>query len=254
MDLQYLYPDDLVVAIKDGKLNVNQPTPYTLEIPERWEKQIVDTETSGLPKHLITIDPAANVEDYAKHQSFILLTETAIVYPSKSRRGASAGEDHEWMQTSFARYDDSPETANLVMNHEKYQEFFAVLQPIIEKIPTFMAIGTGFLVLIAPWLVGLFSWSGSLLYLFFGTALLWIICKIVGWNMGYQSLYRLGIYGIILPRLVQAVLSLIGFGLPPLGFTALFVVWMSVILRLNPSLMGLESKKKNPQKKARTTS
>lgn len=238
IDLQNLYPADLKVTITNGKLSLNQPAPYTIALPERWSRFLAesDEELSGLP-YLVTIAPQARVEDYEQYKSIVLLTETTAVYPSRSNQyTASDGSSYSRIQTSFARYDKQPETANLAMDQAKYLEMYRAVEPYLNKIPAVVSFATVGMVLLFPWLVGLFSWIGAFVYLLFGTLVVWIISAVMKRPFAYGQLYALGLYGIMTPTLIQTILSMFGVHLPPFGFTLLFAVWMGVILHHTPTL------------------
>lgn len=82
-EITKLYPSDLVVALKDGKLAVNKPLPYVIAMPKG------DKNTSTSPVNAIVFESDAHIKSptqFSSYDTAILVTETSI-YTQQSSSG-----------------------------------------------------------------------------------------------------------------------------------------------------------------------
>jgi len=210
--LKESYPKELVVTIKDGTLSINQESPYYIDIPEMKD--------FGDFQHLITFNTEASISDFEKAESFILVTDQAIVYPDDP-----TGQQLSSYQVMGLK--DIPEDA--VINWSTYGAWIARLEPVFDTIPKvapFILLAGIFLV---PLVGTLFSVSWNLFYLLILTGVVWIVSKAFNLAIPYKKLYQLGIHGLTFPMLIVMLLSSMNVYMP-LVFTSAFLLWMVLVL------------------------
>lgn len=248
--LYQLYPMDLELRIKDGILSVNKETPYSIEVPEAWRPYAEKLMDATVLPNLVSIDPAASVEDYYDYNALVLLTDSSLVYPSRSHTYKTEnGAEKNVPEMSFVRYDQDLQSANMTLDRAKYDTFMDALIPMIQRVPGLLSVTVVVVIVIAPWFIAFFSFISTLFYLVFATFLLWILSKIMGWKVTYGSLYKLGLYGVMLPMLLKLIASTLSFSPPLFIFTMVYMIWMFCVLRMNTAITGKKVVKKVMTKK-----
>lgn len=69
-----LYPAELVVSIKEGKLSINQPVPYIIATPKEFIKG-----EENFPKNIIVFDTAGTLDDLKKYDTVFLVNEVNVL-------------------------------------------------------------------------------------------------------------------------------------------------------------------------------
>lgn len=226
-DLPALFPPELVVTIKDGEVGTNMEEPYVIEFPERWKSVMDDdgpeSEAAKTFKYLVTIDTKAHVEDYESYESVMLVTKTAVVYPSKVGTSANLdGETKTTIQTSFMMLNNAEDT---VIDKEYYDGIVAKIIPFFTYFPAIIFSIITMAILVFPFVAAGFRLLGYFVYLLPAAGVLWLFAWLLGMKRGYQELYRLSLYGLTLPVFYGLLERLLSFHVPYV-FTAIFLGWM----------------------------
>lgn len=226
-DLPGLYPEALVVTLKDGEIATNMPEPYVVDFPPRWQEflrgqdglKIQGREPQAFPPHFIIFDTKARVEDYDMAKSLVLVTRTSIVLPDKDMSYRVVTADQ--IQQDFT------------MTKAVYDELVTVVSPFINAIPSLLVgvMIAGFFFL--PFIGAAFVLLWYLLYLLVFVLLVWAIAALMSRNVGYGGLYKLSLNALTAPLLITFVGERAGLSYPYL-FTLLALGWMIAVLRFLP--------------------
>lgn len=229
-DLDALYPQDLVVTIEKGKMRTNQKEPYSIEIPERWTKEIFE----GKPvPHLVTFDAKADAGTYTEHKTVVFFTENAVVYPRKTNTMYKADGTHEEsVELGIMPLADVKDTE---FNRESYDAIRVMVRPWIKAIPSLVFTTILLCVTVGPFVIAGFKLLWVLLYLLGATWLVVVLSSVMNRKMPYWTLYRMSAFAAIVPITAKALMGIFGISMPFLGFTLILLVWMGVILNRMPA-------------------
>ena len=208
-----IYPDKLVITLKDGKLSTNAKEPYFIDLPKgTWDMGTM---------HLIAIDTKGNVEDYGKYNSAIFLTSEFAVMPNNDNRG-----DRIYPLKDLLK--DVPDGA--FINKSIYQSFAIQVLPYVDNLPSYLSTLALILVVLWPFIAMSFALSGHMFYLVFFALILWIIAKMMKKNLSYGKIYQLSMHGLTLPILISGLISLFGKSIPFL-YSIILLVFMIVVFK-----------------------
>jgi len=113
--IENLYPDELKLQIKNGRLSTNVREPYLFD----FKQKIKPTE-----KHILVIDTQGTIENYPNYNSYILATKNAVVYPSKS-------SSNRVEETSVFYFRNLKK--DFTLNKNIYNNFLNVIRPYSNK-------------------------------------------------------------------------------------------------------------------------
>lgn len=217
-DLRGMYPQNLVITIKDGVLSTNGREPVIVDIPANW-KQKMEKELEDNPmkdkEHLITIDTRADISNYQRYKTLVLVTRTGLVVPDDKSDGI--------------RTIPFDKEMNQVITRDLYVKTLDNILPFMRLLPGLAIVGVFLLVLILPFVFAGFSWLWYLAYLAFFTLIAWLLATIMGRKHTYGEVYRLGAYGLTLPLLYNMVTFFVPVLRLPFFFTLIFLVYMGVV-------------------------
>ena len=206
-----VYPDDLVVTIKDGNLSINQPEPYFIKNPFPSEDG---------PKNLITIDTTSTMQsgDFQKFSTFAIVKSNYAIIDSDSNN----------RMMSF----DKIATTTVISK--------SVITDAIKNIPHFV-----------PWLIGVAAIFGGvvvaliatfvivlfyLAYFLFLALLIQIIVRARGVILTYKEGYITAIYASIPVIILSAVMLLVHIPRPAFVFSLLLLIVAFVNTRSTTSV------------------
>lgn len=125
------YPEDLVVAIKNGRAEMNARTPAAIPFPQN-AAPLFSQRGEAFPGNLAVVDtgsPFSGVEQFGAYDTFALLTSDALVYGTG---------DH----LSVQRLRRVPD---LVIDKKSVQNFFDNLESSLHFLPFFVVFGIFFM-------------------------------------------------------------------------------------------------------------
>lgn len=210
-----IYPDELVLTIRNKKITTNVIEPYTIDFP-------VDNKIpTGGYEHLLTINTRANIDDFRKYNSVFLLAGDYIVAPDDEGRSYKILPLDDYLKKI-------PDGAYL--NKGLYLEMVKKALPYFDYLPRIVDLAILFLIVLSPVLVTGFSLSGKLLYLLICSFFLWLLALVLKRGLSYAKVFQMSMHGLTLPILLGIFMSLFNFSLPFIS-TLIFLVWMIVILK-----------------------
>lgn len=80
-----LYPADLTISLKEGKLSINKQSPYSVEIPQQFKYLEKDKPNADLnngntgPKNLVVFDENGTLDDLKKYDTLALVNTVNII-------------------------------------------------------------------------------------------------------------------------------------------------------------------------------
>lgn len=188
-----VYPDELTLTTKSGKVFMNQPSPYVIPMPAGIANAPVTADrVQKLPKNLLVIDTdkPISTDDFDTYDTFAVLSADSIGIFDQEKGKIQIQSLEKILSESYTL--------------DKAQ--FVSLVGILEKI--LKAVGIMLL-----FLLPLFMFSGMMLwymmYLLFGALIIWLAVKLRGGDWGYGTAYKAGLYLMTLPILFIGFLSVI---------------------------------------------
>ncbi len=212
--LKDLYPPHLVLTVKNGELSTNVKEPFFVNPPKEWpepEEKFV---------HFIAIDTNAKIEDFEKYKSAVLLTKKYIVF---------------WDDNSGYRIRPIKEiVSNITVDRHYYDNLVSKILPFLDNLSYFVILAILFSVLVWPFLGGVISLLGRLLWLVVASVFVLLIAKIMKKDLGYKKLYQLGMHAVTAPFLIALFFDLIRQPRPFLFTFLIFLAFMSFVLYKYP--------------------
>jgi len=202
-EIKKIYPDDLIINVKDGKWNINKPEPYIIPLPNIPENTLPESDI----KNIIVFYKQGTVEDLDNFKTFSLVNETNVL----------AKDKYSGMRVypikDFPNFDIDKSKVNEVIDrmyeYLKYIPFFLPLIIFLGQI-LFNFLGTKVIYIL---------WIGLVLFLF----------SFIRKNkLSYLSACRIGIHTMTLPLLFEVILSLAKVNVPIFGWFFLVNVILSL--------------------------
>jgi len=204
-----LFPNDLVIEIKNGEVSTNVPEPLHFPIPYELLTDTPGAVSDQNQMYLVTFDTSASADDYFDSQSLILVTKNQFV---------AADSEADYRVYSLKDFE------NMTIDKNFVDKQINTLLPFVRILPA-LAVFLIFVVfaLILPII--------RLISLIFLTVIVHLAARLMRVNLTYRKLYQIGLHALTLPVLIQ--IALIAFNLnPPIPFfnSILFVLYSLVIL------------------------
>ncbi len=182
------YPSQLEIAITDGAVSTNVPEPYFFNVPKEFAKENPNN------MRLITIDTAAKVEDIKKYHTLILVTKNAVVYPDKN----------DQYKISFLS-----NVPNTKINKTIYDQFAAKILSYSKYIVPMLRLTAILSLIILPFVFGLGSLIGRLVYLVFVTIPFFLLAWILKKGLSYGKVYQLSMHGLTVAVVLEIIVEVI---------------------------------------------
>lgn len=203
------YPEDLVIKVEGGKMNINKPQPFFVPLPELDR---ADGEQENLPeetvKNLIVFDSEGTLDDLDGYSTFILVNESNVLV-------------RESNGTQVYPLRDMPDTE---ISRQDYDQFVGFVKPLGNYIAYFV-----FFTVLSGLLIYYFSIRVAAL-LIMGLVLL-VVGRVGGMSLSYQKAFMIGAHTITLPIIVEVVTNSLGILIwLPFWFFVLHLVFSLLIL------------------------
>ncbi|MDP3994912.1 MAG: DUF1189 family protein [bacterium] len=211
--LSQIYPEELIITVKDRKISTNVQEPYFISVP----KEMVIPEKEA--KYLVAIDTSADIADFDKYQSLFLLSKEFVAMKDNST-GYKVQALDEILK-------DVPDGAT--MKNSDFNALAAGLDPYYRYI--YPAVYAFIIMLLTLWplLVAGVGLTGKLIMLVFSSLLLFIFAKILKRGLTYKNIYQMSMHGLTLSVLISTFLTLVNFSFPYISLFA-FLAWMMVVI------------------------
>lgn len=220
-DALSMYPESLVLTVKDGELSSNVEEPYVIEFPSRWKSIFTndDPEEENAYDHLATIATKMSVEDYHLTKSLILITKRSLVMADKD------GGLRVMPLSQFG--------PDITITHQMYAGILRSISPFLKYIVPLLSASLVLWAFLLPIFMAGAAIMQALIYLLLLTLILWITSAVMKKGYSYVELYKMGIYGYTVLALSSLVLDMITLHIPYLP-SILFLGWMIYVLRQLP--------------------
>jgi len=207
-----VYPDNLVVDIKNGQVTTNQVEPYFIDTPG----QILGNVSGN---HFITIDTKANVADITSQKTAILVTKDSVAVAGNST-------------SSYKVYPIDGST-NFEINKTSYNKLISQILPFLKYIQPGLIILVILLFLVWPVIAAGFSLLAELIYLLVFSLVFFLITKLMKKDIEYKKLYQMAMHAATLPILLSFIVSSVGIHMPFLLGSAILAVFMILVVNEN---------------------
>lgn len=207
-----LYPANLELKIKGGKLSTNVKEPYIYDLDHKLK---VDNT-----RHLLVIDTKGSIENYPTYNTYVLATKNAVVYPSKAR-------NNDIEQTSVYYFRDIKQ--DVTLNQRIFNNFLDNIRPYTYKALFF--VDWMIMILISLYLIfGSVFWASIVMFgLLFLTFFVWIVSLIFKKKYNYGTLYRFGMHAVTWPIIISEVLKYLTLVIPGV-YPITFFVFIFIVL------------------------
>lgn len=208
-----LYPNELVLTWKNGEVSSNVDEPYAIAVPEEWMSH-EERRNEAYPRatNLLVIDTSKSVDpaDFERYDTMLILGKDSV--------GTDNREGKVQIQ-NFSRYDFD----DFSLDKEKVLLFVGMVLNFLK-----WALLALFLFLPIILFIGLAI--QYLIYLIFGALIIWLIAKLRKVDLTYGTAYKLGLYLLTLPILVDILSSVLHILNAPFVFTLLlaFVTYINL--------------------------
>jgi hypothetical protein len=218
--LMKIYPQELVVTIKNGEVSTNVKEPYAISIQRveqifKDEKDVLGANENDI-QNIIVIDTNAGVEDFPKYKTAMLLTKGHISYINDNKNIESV---------------DLSKVGNMTINRN-------MVETVMKKIIPFLSFIFPLLIVVVFLFNLFFLPVGLMTYLLFFAGVLWLIGKIIKYPLMYKKSYQMGLHLIVIPTTLFGILGLLHINV---NFSFMRTILLSVI-----SIVILNKIKKTP--------
>lgn len=211
--LAEIYPDELVLTIKDKKILTNVEEPYFIAIPR--EMGILKKEA----KYLVAIDTSADIADFEKYQSLFLLSKEFV-----AMKDNSTGYK---VQPLAEILKDVPDGATI--KNSDFDALTARLNPYLYYLYPAAYAGIVLLLTIWPLFIAGLGLLGRSIMLVLYSLLLFIFAKILRRGLTYKNIYQMSMHGLTISIVISTFLTLLNYNLPIISLIAFFI-WMIVVV------------------------
>lgn len=210
--LSQIYPQELVLTVKDKKISTNVLEPYFIAIPK--EMKIPGKEV----KYLLAIDTSADVADFEKYQSLFLLSKEFV-----AMKDNNSGYK---VQPLAEILKDVPDGA--AIKKSDFDALVAGLDPYYHYLYPLAWAGIVLLLTLWPLFTAGLALGGRLMMLLFYSLLLFILAKILKRSLTYKNVYQMSMHGLTISVLISTFLMLINYNIPYVSLLG-FLIWMIVV-------------------------
>lgn len=202
-----LYPDELVITFKDGKVSTNVEEPYYIKLPQDsiFRDDTEDAQDTLDNILVINTRDAFTIESFRNYHTMALLTEDSLIVGDK-------GEMRIVPVASFPLEEINKEYLEGKFN--KIKPYFVLIVP---ALLLFMA-----LMLFAVI-------ATELIYLLFSALLIWGLLAILKRRTGYKGAYQIGLHAVTLPIILDGIM----FAISPIRYPFVFTILMLVLIFIN---------------------
>ncbi len=213
-----LYPNDLVITLNNGDLEINQEEPYFIAFPKGNNLGIQD-----VPENLIVFDSNGTIEDFTKYNTIMLVNNKNLLVTNSTGTG----------NTTSSRVDVYPleEMPNGTFSRADYDAIRNQAAVYVNSAPAILSA-----------LVVLFIFAATIMYffvfrsiyLFLMASVLYAIGMIKGIKLNFAQYYQVALHAMTFPLLLELVsfLAKVTIPLPMWFFVLNFVVGLIAIFKI----------------------
>lgn len=208
-----LYPNELVLTWKNGEVSSNVDEPYAIPFPKEWLSHQERRDDFPMVENLLVIDTSKSVDanDFERYDTMLILGKDSV-----GNRDARQGKVQI---QNFSRYNfddfqlDKEKVLSLVSMAFNFLKW--VFLTLLFALPLLIFVGLS---------------VQYLVYLVFGALIIWLVAKLRKVELTYGVAYKLGLYLLTLPILVNILSSIIHILDAPFVFTLIlaFVTYINL--------------------------
>lgn len=212
--LPALYPENLVITVENGALQTNAREPVTIDFPAEALQMLPVAFPSPSP-HMIVIDMKAHAEDFPKMDTVVLVTQTAIVFPSDEMKfdiipGKNGQADFQWREGyHYSVFPIPNDPGKITIDRAAYDRGLTAIFPFLERAPSLLQKFVVATLLLAPLLLGPFLALWKLFLLLPGSLVLKLSAMILHVPLRYERIYVIGAFALT-PTIVYELLERLG--------------------------------------------
>ncbi len=214
-----LYPEDLIINIKEGKISINQPEPYYFKMPGELEEYSTTENEEEYPENLIVFDSMGTLDDLDIYKTIVLVNDKNILIKESN-------------SIEVYPLKDAPDTE---VTKEKFAEGVSTLDKFIKVLP--------YIVLVMVVIISLVYYFGfRLVYLFPVAFILHLIGKSRNQKYEFKQYYMIAIHAMTMPLVFEVIASLISLNVElPFWFMLLnLVVGILAVIKLEENNIDSE--------------
>lgn len=219
-----IYPEDLIIEIKNGEVSINQEEPYFIPAPE-WIKRGIIEEGEEAP-YLIVIDTTTpfSITQCHEYNALFWLTKDSFLF---NRRYCAE-----------TRMYNLSGITDFTINKKKIETWTEMILPAVKFVWIPVLIFT---------IIGLYvGFLSRLLYLVVFALVPYVVGKILKLNFTYGQAYKIGLYALTLALIVNTILSILSKWLPVDGFRYMVSLITTTVVLVN--LFGIKKLKSSSLK------
>ncbi len=205
-----LFPQDLLIEVKNGKLSINQPEPFVIPVPVELATDMPVAVSDQNRFNLFTYQSDAQIDDFDTYQTLILANSSTVMVRSD--------------QGDIRAYP-LKESEDFTINKPMIDTLLNTVAPYLRyAVPIIISIIFIVLLSFVPLL--------KLLSIFFLSIFTMVIGKaVMGLTLPYSKYVQIGLHAITLPLLVEIVLNLLNWRPPFVMFYSMFfILYTGIIL------------------------
>lgn len=193
--LSAIYPEELVITVKDAQVSTNGEEPLFVDAPAEWAEFMEAVEV----EHLAVIDTATpfSVPQFKEYGAFTWLTNDSLYYVDDQNGEISGAE--------------LSEVPDVVVTKSMVDEFSLAVTSTLKKLIPLFAVGGALLLFL-----GLLAWHS--LYLIFVASLISLVRSSLKLPAGFGLSYKTGLYAMTYTYTAMFVMLFINVA-TPLSFT-----------------------------------
>jgi len=204
-----LYPEGLVVNVKNGVVTTNTKEPYFVD----------SLNTLGLNKgydHFLTIDTKATASDIKNDSTVILVTKDSVATIDSN--------------STYKIYQIDP-TSNLTIDKASYLKVVSQISPYLKYIMPGLIALVVLLILVWPILGAALALIAEFVYLLLFALIFFVVVKVMKKDLSYKKTLQLSMHAATLPILLGFVVGSLGIQMPFLLGTAILFIFMILVVR-----------------------
>ena len=176
-----IFPKDLEIEIKGGKMKINKPEPLFIQMPQVWSAE------ANMPLNLIVFDSNGTLDDVAKHKTMALVNTNNILFASMQESGRNSTEVYPLK-----------EVPDQTITRANFDSLMNDLKGLSKYIPAIL-VGLIFALSLA------YFFAFRAIYLVFIGAALMIVGTIKKSTLNFKQYYQIGLHAMTFPLLVELI-------------------------------------------------
>lgn len=178
-----IFPKDLAIEIKGGKMKINKQEPLFIKLPSVWSGE------ANVPANLVVFDSNGTLDDVAKYKTIALVNTNNILFGTMESSGK--------VSTEVYPLKDVPDQT---ITRTDFDALMQDLEGFAKYIPAFL-VGLIFALSLA------YFFAFRAIYLVFVGVALMLIGTIKKATLTFKQYYQIGLHAMTFPLLVELIVK-----------------------------------------------